>query len=47
MLTQNYSVFDEGQYYGRKRLGRRYGTNNLPTRSRHKKNKKKLEEKKN
>ena len=38
--TQNYTTPDDDQKYGRKRLGRRYGTIPLPFRSRRKKNNK-------
>ena len=38
--TQNYTTPDDDQKYGRKRLGRRYGTIPLPSKSRHKKNNK-------
>ena len=33
--TQKYTTPDDDQKYGRKRLGRRYGTIPLPSRSRH------------
>ena len=36
--TQNYTTPDDDQKYGRKFLGRRYGTIPLPSRSRHCKN---------
>ena len=41
-VKSNYSTPDDDQKYGRKRLGRRYGTIPLQSRSRHKKNNKKI-----
>ena len=42
MSTQNYTSPDDDQKYCRKRLGRRYGTIPLPSRSRHKKKNKEI-----